>query len=149
MSQIIDADKVLESSSVVDLNEVKEPPVVVDNTLETVVNGVLSRLGSREVSPQTLMVIVKYAMEAVELTKAKGSEQRDLAIDIVRKIILDAPISDEREQLCLDMISSGVLGQTMDLVIDATNGHLKINDVARLTENCCFSFLNSRNRRRR
>jgi len=40
--------------------------------LQDVVNTVLARLGGREVSPQTLMVVVKYAMELVEVTKLKG-----------------------------------------------------------------------------
>lgn len=117
-------------------------------TLQDVVNTVVSRLGGREVSPQTLMVIVKYAMEVVELTKLKGSEQRQMVVDVVKQVVVDAPISDERERLCLDMIESGVLGQTIDLVVDASKGHLDINRVASLAENCCFSFLSNRRRRR-
>lgn len=117
-------------------------------TLQNVVNTVVSRLGGREVSPQTLMVVVKYAMEVVELTKLKGSEQRQMVVDVVKQVVVDAPISDEREKLCLDMIESGVLGQTVDLVVDASKGHLDINRVVSLAENCCFSFLGSRRRRR-
>lgn len=116
-------------------------------TLHEVVTTVVNRLGGREVSPQTLMVIVKYAMEVVELTKLKGSEQRQMVVDVVKQVVVDAPISDEREKLCLDMIESGVLGQTIDLVVDASKGHLDINRVASLAENCCFSFLNHRRRR--
>lgn len=116
-------------------------------TIQNVVNTVVSRLGGREVSPQTLMVVVKYAMEVVELTKLKGSEQRQMVVDVVKQVVVDAPISDEREKLCLDMIESGVLGQTVDLVVDASKGHLDINRVVSLAENCCFSFLSSRRRR--
>lgn len=122
-------------------------PSTSKTTLQDVVNTVVTRLGGREVSPQTLMVIVKYAMEVVELTKLKGSEQRQMVVDVVKQVVVDAPISDERERLCLDMIESGVLGQTVDLVVDASKGHLDINRVASLAENCCFSFLSNRRRR--
>ena len=47
----------------------------------------------------------------------------------------------------LTRIESGVLGQTVDLVVDASKGHLDINRVVSLAENCCFSFLSSRRRR--
>lgn len=139
----LDVDIVLERSVEVAPSTPSQPTT----TLQDVVNTVVTRLGGREVSPQTLMVVVKYAMEVVELTKLKGSEQRQMVVDVVKQVVVDAPISDEREKLCLDMIESGVLGQTVDLVVDASKGHLDINRVASLVENCCFSFLGSRRRR--
>ena len=76
----------------------------VSPVVKNIVNEIFTRLGGREVNPQTLMTIVKYAMEAVEVINMKGSEQREMVVDIVQKVIADAPISDEREKLCLDMI---------------------------------------------
>lgn len=141
----IDLDVVLERG--VETSTTSTTTTTGNLTLHEVVTTVVNRLGGREVSPQTLMVIVKYAMEVVELTKLKGSEQRQMVVDVVKQVVMDAPISDEREKLCLDMIESGVLGQTIDLVVDASKGHLDINRVASLAENCCFSFLNHRRRR--
>ena len=141
------------------MEEVKEEvETVVEKTVERVVTklspaelifenalkSVKSRLGVTEVNAQTIMLVVKYAMEVVELVDMKGSEQRELALQLVRRIVKDAPISDEREKLCLDMLDSGAVGQTMDLVIDATKGHLNINSVVKTAEACCFTFLNSR-----
>lgn len=145
-SKELDVDVVLERSVEV-APSLPSTPSQPTTTLQDVVKTVVSRLGGREVSPQTLMVVVKYAMEVVELTKLKGSEQRQMVVDVVKQVVVDAPISDERERLCLDMIESGVLGQTVDLVVDASKGHLDINRVASLAENCCFSFLGSRRRR--
>jgi hypothetical protein len=107
-----------------------------------------SRLGVTQVTAQTIMFVVKYAMEVVEGVDMKGSEQREFALQLVRKVIIDAPITDEKEKLCLDMLDSGAIGQTMDLVIDATKGHLNINSVISTAEACCFTFLNSRRNRR-
>ena len=121
--------------------------VIRDETFEVALTMVKNRLGVNEVTVQSLITIVKYAMEAVEVSELKGSEQREMALRLVRRIIVDAPISDEQEKLCLDMLDSGVLGQTMDLVVDATNGHVGVNQVVGLAEACCFSFLNARKKR--
>lgn len=147
MSNVVEVDNVLTKVESTETDS-SLPPTVPPTVSQNVVNTVVSRLGGREVNPQNLMVIVKYAMEVVELTKLKGSEQRQMVVDVVKQVVVDAPISDEREKLCLDMIESGVLGQTIDLVVDASKGHLDINRVATLAENCCFSFLGSRRRRR-
>lgn len=121
--------------------------VVRDEIFEVALTMVKNRLGVNEVTVQSLITIVKYAMEAVEISELKGSEQREMALRLVRRIIVDAPISDEQEKLCLDMLDSGVLGQTMDLVVDATNGHVGVNQVVGLAEACCFSFLSARKKR--
>ena len=118
-----------------------------DETFELALTMVKNRLGVNEVTVQSLITIVKYSMEAVEISELKGSEQREMALRLVRRIIVDAPISDDQERLCLDMLDSGVLGQTMDLVVDATNGHVGVNQVIGLAEACCFSFLSSRKKR--
>jgi hypothetical protein len=124
-------------------------PSLLDPAFEHALEQVKARVGVSEVTAQSLMLIVKYAMEVVELVDLKGSEQRELALRLVRRVVQDAPISDEKEQLCLDMIDSGAVGQTIDLVIDATNGHVNVNQIARVAENCCFTFLSSRKRKNR
>ena len=121
--------------------------VASDETFELALTMVKNRLGVNEVTVQSLITIVKYCMEAVEISELKGSEQREMALRLVRRIIVDAPITDDQERLCLDMLDSGVLGQTMDLVVDATNGHVGVNQVIGLAEACCFSFLSSRKKR--
>jgi len=122
---------------------------LLDPVFEHALEKVKARIGVSEVSAQSLVLVVKYAMEVVELVDLKGSEQRELALRLVRRVVQDAPISDEKEKLCLDMIDSGAVGQTIDLVIDATNGHVNVNQVARVAENCCFTFLSSRKRKHR
>ena len=122
---------------------------LLDPVFENALKKVKARIGVSEVNAQSLVLVVKYAMEVVELVDLKGSEQRELALRLVRRVVQDAPISDEKEKLCLDMIDSGAVGQTIDLVIDATNGHVNVNQVARIAENCCFTFLSSRKRKHR
>ena len=86
-----------------------------------------ARVDDVEITPQTLIFVMKYAMEIVELTELKGSEQKDMALRLIRNIVNDAKFDENRKKICLEMIDSGVLGQTIDLIIDATKGRIQIN----------------------
>tara|TARA_Y100000816_G_C26092426_1_gene577497 strand:- start:452 stop:796 length:345 start_codon:yes stop_codon:yes gene_type:complete len=100
-----------------------------------------SKLQGVEVNVENFMVIVRFSMEVVEVTQLKGSAQKELAVRLVRTIVVEAPISDSKEKLLLDMIDQGVLGNTVDLVVDASRGKLDVNTVVKVASGCCASFL--------
>ena len=50
------------------------------------------RIGALAVNAESVVTVVKYAMEIVELTKVKGRGQRDLAVKLIRRVVVDAPI---------------------------------------------------------
>ena len=100
------------------------------------------KTNNTEINITNIMDIVKFSMEVVETSKAKGKEQKNLVIELVEQIVRDAPISDDKEKFLLDMISNGVLSHTIDLVIDASKGNLNINTVGKYAKNVgnsCFS----------
>ena len=86
---------------------------------------------------ETIMTVLRYAMEIVELTELKGKDQKDFAIRLVRQVVVDAPISDDREKLLLDIIDSNIIGNTVDLVVDASRGKVDINSVVKVGQTCC------------
>ena|ERR1711991_303923 len=98
------------------------------------------KLQETEITVENIMTVVKFAMEVVEVTELKGDEQKNMAIDLVRRVVVEAPISDEKEKLLLDIIDQGVLGNTVDLVVDASKGNLKINNVVKVATGCCAAF---------
>ena len=55
-----------------------------------------------EINASSVIKIMSTAMEVVEATKVKGKEQKDLAVKLVRQVIVDAPITDDKEKLLLD-----------------------------------------------
>ena len=127
-----------------------EDVVIIDNveyeTLEQkefreCVEKVNENLKHIEICLENIMVIVRYCMEVVELTRYKGYEQKKLVIKLVKKIVIDSPISDEKEKLLLDMLDSGILSATIDLVVAASRGELLINVVKKKCSTGCFSFL--------
>ena len=98
------------------------------------------KIGDMEINAQTIIKVLKFAMEVMEATRVKGPAQKDLAIKLVRQIVIDSPISDEKEKLLLDMIDQGILSHTIELVIDASKGKLDINTVVAVASGCCKLF---------
>ena len=98
------------------------------------------KLYQTEITLENIMTVVKFAMEVVEVTELKGEEQKNMAIRLVRTLVVESPISDEKEKLLLDVIDQGVLGNTVDLVVDASKGNLKINNVVKVATGCCAAF---------
>ena len=97
-----------------------------------------------DVAVTTITQVVKIVMEIVEATKLKGIEQNSLVTKIVRQIVVDAPISDNKEKLLLDLIDEQIMGDVVDLVVSASKGQLEINATAQVAANCCLAFLKSR-----
>ena len=89
-----------------------------------------------DVNPKTIMTILKFSMEVVETTKLKGEDQKELAVKLVRQIVIEAPITDDKEKLLLDMIDEDILGDT--------KGELDINNVLEVASGCCAAFLKSK-----
>jgi len=94
-----------------------------------------------EITPGSITTIIKLAMEVVEASKLKGEAQKKLVTKIVRKVVVDAPIADEKEKLLLDMIDQGVVGNVIELVVSASKGEVDINAVVQVAVGCCASFL--------
>lgn len=97
-----------------------------------------------EINSKTITTVIKISMEIVEVTNLKGSEQKKLVEKLVRKVVKDAPIADEKEKLLLDMIDEGVVGDVVDLVVAATKGEIDVNAVEKVAVGCCLSILKSR-----
>ncbi len=97
------------------------------SAFETSLEKLKTRMEGIEVTPQTLIIILKYAIEIVELSELKGTEQRDMSIRLIRAIITDSPVDEKKKAICIELIDSGALAQTIDLVIDATKGRIQVN----------------------
>ena len=80
------------------------------------------------------------AMELVEASQVKGEEQKRLVTEVVRKIVVDAPISDDKEKLLLDMIDQGVVGNVIELVVSATKGEINVNAAKKAAAGCCWGL---------
>lgn len=96
-----------------------------------------------EITPQTIIKVLRFAMEIVEASDAKGEEQKKLVEKLIRQVVVDAPISDFKEKMMLEMIDEGILGDMAALVVSATKGELNINAAVEVAGVCCNSCFGS------
>ena len=102
-----------------------------------------------EVTPETIITILRFAMEIVEVTTLKGEEQNKMVNKLVRQIVEESPVSENKRQLLLNMIDNGLLSETINLVVDATRGEIEVNAAAKVAVGCCWQALYKRKRRKR
>ena len=93
-----------------------------------------------DVTPDTITSVIMMAMELVEASQVKGEEQKKLVTAVVRKIVVDAPIGDDKEKLLLDMIDQGVVGNVIELVVSATKGEINVNAAKKAAAGCCWGL---------
>jgi hypothetical protein len=54
-----------------------------------------------QINSNTIITVLKFSMEIVEASHIKGRKQRDIALRLVKQIVVDAPITDDNETLLL------------------------------------------------
>ena len=93
-------------------------------------------------TPGTLVLIVRYAMEIVELTQLKGRDQKDMAIKLVLHLVVESNLEESAKNLCIKMLKEGVVERTIDLIIDATKGRIAVNggEILEVAQTCCSIF---------
>ena len=106
------------------------------NTLLGEVKGELLKSGV-VFGSSTLHLVIKYAMEAVEKRNLKGLGQKHIVVSIINELIKELPESDEKNLLNGISLSGGI-GNTIDLIVDATKGKLNVNVVADVATKSCF-----------
>jgi DNA-binding ferritin-like protein (Dps family) len=95
-----------------------------------------------KVGAKTLMIILEYVLDIVEHVEGiKGNKKKTLAILLITKVVENATLDEDDKNLCMAMIDNGVIGDTIDLVVNAHNGKLDFGDVVETGSKCCFFIL--------
>lgn len=79
-----------------------------------------------QIEPESIVECLKTVIEIVEISQIPKAEQDDAVAELLREIIVDAPITDEREKLLLDMVDAGIVTHMSRVVHAAARGELKI-----------------------
>ena len=141
------ADKVEEKVEEV----ISETTELLEEKVEEVKDEVLETLKEKVkamgVKKSTLALIIKFTMEAVEKTPKKGAGQKDYALRLIRALVVDLATGEDKDFL-LTAIDSGAVGDTIDLIVQATQGELDVNNVVEVATKsclpCCLSLLAKR-----
>lgn len=115
----------------------------IKNLYETTLEKLKVKVSAINIRSSTLHLIIKYVMELVEQTPLKGSEQKELALKLIKALIIDLT-NGEDERVLLELLNDGTIGNMIDLIVDATKGRLDINTAVQVTTGClnrCLPYL--------
>ena len=104
----------------------------IDNYLEIVKNI----LKGTPINVTSIHLIIRTVMEVIEGTPVKGSEQKTLALKILRQLFIDFT-DDDIESTLISLLDNGAIGNLIDLVVDASKGKTNINKIIDTTATCC------------
>ena len=88
------------------------------------------------INVQSIHLIIKTVIEVIEGSPIKGSEQKTLALKILRQLFIDFT-DDDIESTLINLLDSGAIGNIIDLVIDASKGKINVNKIIDTTATCC------------
>ena len=99
------------------------------------------KISSLTISPDTIILVLQYAMEAVEASTLSGTEKKQAVMDLVKKAVTDAPIDNHVETVLLEMIDDGIISHTIDIIVSASRKELNLNSVGHASQILCSQFV--------
>jgi hypothetical protein len=102
---------------------------------DALLNKVKEKISLITIRPSTIHLIIKHVMEEVEETPAKGIEQKEIALKLIRELIIDLT-EHEDEEFLLKLLNDGTIGNLIDLITDVSKGKLNINKVLAVSKGC-------------
>tara|TARA_Y100001980_G_C14328808_1_gene146906 strand:+ start:168 stop:599 length:432 start_codon:yes stop_codon:yes gene_type:complete len=136
--------KVVEIESV--NTEITKPKSITKDIYESTLNKLKEKVSLITIRSSTLHLILKYVMEEIEETPAKGAEQKEMALKLIRALVIDLTENEDKKVL-LKLLDDGTISNMIDLIVDATKGKLNINTIATVSVGCfnsCFPYLFSK-----
>lgn len=120
-----------------------KPNFNIQNLYEQTLAKLKIKVSAINIRSSTLHLIIKYVMELVEETPLKGSEQKEMALKLIRALIVDLT-DGEDERVLIQLMDDGTIGNMIDLIVDATRGRLNVNSAVKVTTGClnrCIPYL--------
>ena len=122
------------------------PKANISALYNNILNTLKEKISVVEIRSSTIHLIIKYVMEEIEDSPLKGSEQKEMALKLIKGLIIDLT-ENEDEQALLKLLNDGTISNLIDLIVDASKGRLNINTVTQVTTGClntCLPYLFSK-----
>ena len=99
-------------------------------SLDSLAESLLSKMEESGISldEKSLMTIVRYGMEVVELHNLDGESKKQFVLELVKKIATEQ-LDAEKASVITHLVDSGIVESTITLLISASKGELDINKV--------------------
>jgi hypothetical protein len=96
-----------------------------------------------EVTPETVMRLLRIAMIIVEQTNESGSNKKAFVINLLKEIVMNNKVMLTEHKLeALNLITGNIVSDSIDFLIDASKGKFDINKVEKIAEEVaksCFT----------
>jgi len=106
------------------------------SNVDTYLGLVKTMLKGTPINVTSIHLIIRTVMEVIEGTPIKGSQQKALALKILRQLFIDFT-DDDIESTLIKLLDSGAIGNLIDLIVDASKGKTNINKIIDTTATCC------------
>ncbi|AET73228.1 hypothetical protein PGAG_00339 [Phaeocystis globosa virus 12T] len=125
------------TNSVVEFN--KDIEIVAGVIYDGALEQLKEKVGDLAIHSTSLPLIIKYVIEIIEGTPIKGPAQKDMALKLMRAVIVDLT-DGEDEKVLTKLLDDGTVSNLIELVIDATKGKLDVNVAVVVVSGCLSRF---------
>lgn len=96
------------------------------------------------ISSESVMRLLRIAMVIVEQTKETGEKKKEFAILLLKELFLhDKTISPDTKLEVLNLLTNGVVSDSIDIIVDASKGKFEVNKIEKVVEEVaksCFTI---------
>ena len=96
------------------------------------------------VTPETVMRLLRIAMIVVEQTNESGTKKKEFVINLLKEVVMNNKIMLTEHKLeALNLITGGIVSDSIDFLIDASKGKFDVNKVEKIAEEVaksCFAL---------
>lgn len=136
------------------ITEDEVTPLTITETIEEYVNDNLKRelleqlktqLAKHEINldTRTALKCLRYSMEVVELSELKGNAQKEMAVELIKALLNETPMDESKKIIIQSLLDEDIFGDTIDIIVDATQGNVNVNQIQEVAKSCCFPFFKS------
>ena len=93
------------------------------------------------ITPETVMRLLRLAMIIVEQTNESGSKKKEFVINLLKEVVMNNKVMLTEHKLeALNLITGGVVSDSIDFLIDASKGNFNVNKVEKIAEEVAKEF---------
>lgn len=108
--------------------------------IEEMQEMLLENISHINFSKKTIISVLQFIIEAIELTDLSGPQKKTLALELLASLIEISSLDNEDKMWCAMLIDNGTIGDTIDLVISASRGKLKANNAMEKGKKMCITM---------
>ena len=99
-----------------------------EDNIETIITELKTRWKEKLITIETFHLLLKETMELVDKFNCPGIEKKQHVKSIVRIVVIELIENPDHEKVIIDIIDKDILGNTIDLIILASQGKLNLKN---------------------